>query len=382
MSITVSHVTPAAGASHNGASPRTGDPVPGDLHLGDPVSLGAALIAGRKVAPDATLLLMQDHREAMAMFDAHDEQTDPVERAATIRRLFRALQRHMDIEEQIFYPEAARATGRDDLTGHGRHEHDEARGIMARIDTVLARGESTDQTMGELRHAIDHHVKDEEDELFPIVRDSGLDLYALGRRLAARKVALLYRTTDGRVPGIAYEELERRMTDRMNEARRLLVIGLRDMHAAVRLGDEMLKVQLPRLNTLPQMAARLEAHRRDKAAQRTRIEHILDALGEDRSALKDMMMAATGDFATRLNAAKGDEVVRNGVTMFGMAHYEVAWYESLVVLAAEAGETEAARLLAECLAEERAMAAWVGENLRGLLLSHLDARVSGVKDAG
>lgn len=45
-------------------------------------------------------------------------------------------------------------------------------------------------------------------------------------------------------------------------------------------------------------------------------------------------------------------------------------------------DMHAATRLGECLAEERAMAAWVGENLRGLLLSHLDARVSGVKDAG
>jgi hypothetical protein len=38
---------------------------------------------------------------------------------------------------------------------------------------------------------IDHHVKEEEGELFPEVRDAGLDLEALGAEMSARQEELL-----------------------------------------------------------------------------------------------------------------------------------------------------------------------------------------------
>ena len=43
-----------------------------DVGRGEPVSLGAALIAGKKVTPDATLLLMQEHREVQECRDRRD----------------------------------------------------------------------------------------------------------------------------------------------------------------------------------------------------------------------------------------------------------------------------------------------------------------------
>lgn len=353
-----------------------------DWHMGDPVSLSAMLIAGKKVAPDATLLLEQDHREAMAMFDACDEQTDPAEKAALVRRLCRALLRHMEIEEEIFYPAAAAATGRDDLTEHGRKEHGEAREIMLRIDNALGRGEPPDQDVHALRHAIEHHVEDEEDEMFPTVRKSGLDLAAVGRRLAARKVALLYRRSDGRVQDSGYDPLEKAMSETRDHARDLLIKGLRDIHAAIRQGEAMLQAQLPRLKRYPQMAERLQAHQQDKTAQLKRVEAILDGLGHDRSSMKDMMMATAGDLATRMNATKDDEILKNSLAMFGMANFEIASYESLVILATAADQAEAAKLLQTSLSEERAMAAWLAENLRGVLLAHLEFRATGREDTG
>ena len=46
-----------------------------------------------------------------------------------------------------------------------------------------------------------HHVKEEENELFPKVRSSGLDLDALGRQLAGRKQQLAGGTSGGRRTG-------------------------------------------------------------------------------------------------------------------------------------------------------------------------------------
>lgn len=161
----------------------------------DPVSLEAALIAGKKVPPDATLLLNQDHREAMAYFDWYENAKDDATRLAVATKLCAALRAHMEVEEEIFYPLAREAIADKGIVDHGVDEHKQARAILERAEAAIKRGKAPDEEMFELRQAIEEHVDDEESELFPEVRKSELDLYQLGTQLAARKTELLFALT-------------------------------------------------------------------------------------------------------------------------------------------------------------------------------------------
>lgn len=348
-----------------------------DRGTGDPVSLGAALLSGKKVRPDATLLLTQDHREAMAFMDWIQASDDPTVKAVVAAKLCAALRAHMQIEEEIFYPAAREATGDEELVEHGIKEHQEARALVEAIESASVGSREFDSALSQLRSAIADHVEDEEHELFPEVRATGLDLYELGRGMAARKVELLFELTGRDGPAEAEPKESDKMAIAAEEARDLFVTGLKDVHAAVRQGRRMVENQIERLESYPQVEERLRAHMDDKNAQLKRVEEILESLGEKRSALKDMGMSAAGSLSTMMTAATDDEILKNSLASFGLASFNAASFESLVVLGSLAGEKEAVRKLQDCLSEERAMSAWLAENMRGVIHMYLQNRSEG-----
>jgi hypothetical protein len=164
--------------------------------LTDPVTVAAALAAGKKVPPDATLILIQDHLEAMSYFDWYEEEADATARAGVAWRLWVALSVHMDVEEKLFYPAAAEATGDKEMIDRAYAEHAAAKKILNDIGAALnGQGELADPLMTSLRVAIEEHVIEEESELFPEVRETGLDLYTLGAKMAVLRVERLLEIT-------------------------------------------------------------------------------------------------------------------------------------------------------------------------------------------
>jgi hypothetical protein len=164
--------------------------------LTDPTTLSAALAAGKKIPPDATLILIQDHLEAVSYFDWFEDEADPTKRAGVAWRLCVALSAHMEVEEKLFYPAAAAATNDKEMIDRAYAEHAEAKKYVQEIKMALQGvGEISDKTMSSLRVAIEQHVTEEETELFPEVRETGLDLYTLGAKMAAYRVELLQEMT-------------------------------------------------------------------------------------------------------------------------------------------------------------------------------------------
>lgn len=153
----------------------------------DPISPAAALMAGKKVAPDATLLLEQDHRKVMAYFRAYESAQDSRVKLLLVAHICIELQAHMQLEEEIFYPVAREATGADELLEHAVEEHAEAKEMIAALRSAAEKGETRDEVVTKLQKAIADHVEEEETQLFAELRATDLDLYALGRRMAARR---------------------------------------------------------------------------------------------------------------------------------------------------------------------------------------------------
>ena len=241
-----------------------------DRGMGEPISLGAVLVAGKKVAPDATLLLAQDHLEAMSYFDWAEHCADDAAEAAVIVKLCAALKAHMTVEEEILYPMAREALGDDDLIDHAYREHEEAKALVQHLIAPTADSPDRDTCLRKLRKAIEQHVREEEGELFPKLRASKLDLYQVGRALAARRADALIELTRRNDPnGTPLREMY--MTPiSQDEAHQLFVAGLKDAHAAARQCREMTERQVARLESYPQVEARLRAHLDEKDAQLAR----------------------------------------------------------------------------------------------------------------
>jgi hypothetical protein len=155
----------------------------------------------RETLPDATRLLAGDHRQVHDLFDDYRKLAEAGasgdERGPLAEEICTLLTVHAALEEEIFYP-AARAAGvAASLLDEAEVEHASAKDLIAQIRDMQADAPLYDAKVSVLGEYIDHHVGEEEQELFPKCRASSMDLDDLGVRLAARKDELMGEMTEG-----------------------------------------------------------------------------------------------------------------------------------------------------------------------------------------
>jgi hemerythrin-like domain-containing protein len=151
---------------------------------------------GRSVAagPDALALLQADHRRVQQLLDdLEDSDGDEAEQIELAQQLCDELRVHARVEEEIFYPAARRALGEDGrrLLDEARVEHAAAEELIAKVAASDPGDELFRAQVRVLGIHVEHHVVEEESELFALVRESSLDRRAVGAELQARREALL-----------------------------------------------------------------------------------------------------------------------------------------------------------------------------------------------
>ena len=151
---------------------------------------------------DAIKLLTTDHKEVKKLFKAYDQLVeadgDSDEKQELARQICTMLTAHATVEEELFYPAAREVLDDDeDLVDEADVEHSTAKDLIAQIEASTPDDPLYDAKVKVLGEYIDHHVKEEEGEMFPKVRKSDLDLDALGADMAARKEELLAELTEG-----------------------------------------------------------------------------------------------------------------------------------------------------------------------------------------
>jgi hypothetical protein len=146
-------------------------------------------------ALDAIKLLTADHRDVKGLFqeyqrlvdhDAEDDEKQPI-----AEQICAMLSVHAQLEEEIFYPAAKEAIKDPDLVDEATVEHASAKDLIAQLRESNPIDELYDAKVKVLGEYIDHHVKEEEGELFPQARRAGMDLAAIGERLDQRRMELL-----------------------------------------------------------------------------------------------------------------------------------------------------------------------------------------------
>ena len=141
---------------------------------------------------DAVALLKADHRKVEDLFEEFQAatRTDQKKRLAT--EICTELTIHATIEEEIFYP-ACNGEVEDDKMDEAYVEHDGAKVLIAEIEAAEPDDDFYDAKVVVLSELIKHHVKEEEEPqkgTFAQAKKAGLDMEALGGRLAARKEEL------------------------------------------------------------------------------------------------------------------------------------------------------------------------------------------------
>lgn len=153
-----------------------------------------SLGAGEKVL-DATDLLQRDHRQVESWFHACESLSDEQQKAELIQKICMALKVHTQIEEEIFYPRARAETGEEGMIQEAIDEHAEVKQLISEIEQRQAQGQDCTEQLESMRQALQHHIQEEESEMFPKVRNTDIDLFALGSELATRRSELMQQMT-------------------------------------------------------------------------------------------------------------------------------------------------------------------------------------------
>ncbi|MBC6980428.1 hemerythrin domain-containing protein [Caulobacter sp. 17J80-11] len=147
-------------------------------------------MAERDKDQDALELLKRDHREVEQLFRKFDQTQDENERSALAERVCLMLKVHTQIEEELFYP-ALRGKLEEEMLNEAVVEHKSAKQLISDIEGADVEDAFLEAKVKVLQEQIQHHVQEEEKEMFPEVRKTDLDLVALGAKLAERKMKVM-----------------------------------------------------------------------------------------------------------------------------------------------------------------------------------------------
>ena len=140
---------------------------------------------------DAIALLRADHKAVKALFDQYEKTRSEDRKGALAEQICKELTVHAQIEEEIFYPAARNVMRQEDLLDEAAVEHNSVKWLIAQIKDASVGDDQFDAKVKVLCEYVDHHVKEEQNEMFPQVKKTKLDLRALGEQLQARKMELM-----------------------------------------------------------------------------------------------------------------------------------------------------------------------------------------------
>lgn len=142
---------------------------------------------------DAIALLKADHRAVEDLFAQFEKETSNPRKITLATRICRELAVHAKVEEELVYPRALSVFKPDDqaLIWEATVEHGTLSGLIDALGGAAATDADFDAHVKVLMEYVKHHVREEEHEMFPRLRATGIDLDALGEEITARKNALL-----------------------------------------------------------------------------------------------------------------------------------------------------------------------------------------------
>jgi hemerythrin superfamily protein len=144
-------------------------------------------------APNAINMLTEDHAKVRKMFKQFEKmkEGDDAEKAELVRQICTELTVHAQIEEEIFYPAAREAIDESDLLDEAEVEHASAKQLISELEGMQPGDELYDAKVTVLGEYVEHHVKEEEKEIFPKVKKAKLDMEEMAEQMEERKGQLL-----------------------------------------------------------------------------------------------------------------------------------------------------------------------------------------------
>jgi hemerythrin-like domain-containing protein len=137
---------------------------------------------------DAFELLKTDHKNVADLFEKLETATGKG-KIDVFKRIKAELELHTHLEEAIFYPALEKPQATHDLTLEAYEEHKVVKSLLAELSGAKSADDEWQAKAKVLRENVEHHVEEEENELFDKASDalSEEEIQALGDRMAAEK---------------------------------------------------------------------------------------------------------------------------------------------------------------------------------------------------
>jgi hemerythrin-like domain-containing protein len=138
---------------------------------------------------DAFNLLKADHRKVAELFDQL-ESARGANKLSVFRQIKTELELHTHIEEKIFYPALEEPEETHELTLEAYEEHDVVKKLLQELGRARTANEEWEAKAKVLRENVEHHVEEEENELFEKA-EAALgeeEIEELGEQMEAEKV--------------------------------------------------------------------------------------------------------------------------------------------------------------------------------------------------
>ena len=144
--------------------------------------------------PNVIELLEADHKRVKKMFKDFEKCAKAGDESGKVEiamQICNELMVHTRIEEEIFYPALYEALDEPDLIDEAIVEHATAKDLIDQIESMVGSDDLYDAKVKVLGEYINHHVEEEENEIFPKARKAKMDLEGLGESVAFRKDELM-----------------------------------------------------------------------------------------------------------------------------------------------------------------------------------------------
>ncbi len=122
---------------------------------------------------DIYAYIERDHRKVAELMEDLLAINLSAVQMSIFERIHMELELHTAAEERTFYKaleEASANAAVEDRVVHARADHDEIRQLLAYLNTESVSGPIWLEKFGELKHAVSHHVREEEGEIFAKAR--------------------------------------------------------------------------------------------------------------------------------------------------------------------------------------------------------------------
>jgi hemerythrin superfamily protein len=140
---------------------------------------------------DAIAMLKADHKKVSGLFEEFEKTRSDNKKKTLVAQICSELTVHAQLEEEIFYPAVKAALRDKELVPEATVEHATLKSLIAQVKDVEPSGEDYDAKVKVMSEYVKHHVKEEQNEMFPKAQKTRLDMVALRDQMAARKEELL-----------------------------------------------------------------------------------------------------------------------------------------------------------------------------------------------